>query len=64
MYQRIEENKGFKRITTVYADGGYIQFVLWDDGIKTGITKTDIFKMGWSSLTEFLQNKPQFKKVA
>jgi len=64
MYQRVEKRNGYKRITTVYNDGQYVSFVLWNEGIKTGVTKTTIFKMGWSSLAEFLKNRPAFKAVS
>lgn len=62
-YIRIENCGGYQNITTVDAQGNYLQRAVWPDGIETSRNSTTIYKMGWTSLSEFLKHRPHFKAV-
>ena len=62
MYVRIENKGSYQRITTVDDDGNYEQVAKWSDGIITSRYRSNIFKMGWKSVKEFLRERPKFKK--
>lgn len=63
-YQRKINHSGmYRNITIIDDDGNYEQFNEWGDGVRTGYFRTTLYKMGWSSVKEFLKEKNNFVKV-
>jgi len=63
VYQRVQQYRAYQIITTVNDDGVYEQVRKWADGVITSHYKSNIFKMGWKSVKEFLKEKRGFVKV-
>lgn len=57
-YVRVEECRGYKRITEV-TETIWKTWVRWDDGIITSYLEESLAKMGWSGLDEFLKHRGQ-----
>ena len=63
-YQRETNHSGiYRNIATIDDEGNYEQFNEWGDGSRTGYYRTTLYKMGWSSVKEFLKEKNNFVKV-
>lgn len=50
-------------VTEVYENGDYYMRREWSDGVVTGEFRTNVRKMGWPSVREFLANKSGFVPV-
>ena len=63
-YQREINHSGiYRNITIIDDEGNYEQFNEWGDGTRTCYFRTKLYKMGWSSVKEFLKEKNNFVKV-